>query len=284
MRELITEYAGLSLPAILAVYIVLVPVICIRAISASPDSASSERTIPPLSNGLVVVVLLGWGTLSLVGPPVLLHDRLGVWTPFVLLWLLADLARFDMEPGPIDERFGGKGEQAAPFFGQVILMYAPAAIPAFAIVGLLEYGLRAGVSAVVPMAELLPSSSPLEGALWLVAGLAGLPVLVLVVDSVGRRLSDSWLESRPDPIVWAATIPGVLRLLFACSFVLVPGVLFVTVGTYSPIVVAFFGIGPIVLATDLCRLERRCLKFTLFVPAAVLAALLEYELARVLGG
>ena len=234
--------------------------------------------------------VIGWAALFLVGVPVVLHDRLGVWSPFAVLWLFADFCRLDAEPGPVNERHQSKerDEDSEMFLGPVLMTVAPLTAPLYAIVALVEYALRRGVASVAGVGPGSLPSVPTVAARWLVALLAAIPILAVLADEYHRRTgNDDWLEATPaDGVLgrtWLATRPGRLRTIFVVSLAVVPAVLVAELGAYSPIVVALLGIGPVALAVDPHCVGRRTINYALFVPVTVPVAVLELELRLLLG-
>lgn len=123
----------------------------------------------------------------------------------------------------------------------------------------------------------------LVGNWTLVTVLGVVPLLVFLVVQWRRTLGyggwtvDGYDDERAVP-AWVPAVPLSISLLLVVAMALVPIALYATLGTLSPLLVPCVGAIPFATALDGRGLRRRCLNYSLVVPAAVVCAILEYDL------
>lgn len=247
------------------------------AVIASPISVSLsrkdiEKSTGGVSDQLAVWFGLGWFLFFLLVAPITLFDRFGLVSPFLIVALAINFVRMDFER-----------DEGEPFLAVVLALASPLLLLLYGLVSVLEYGVRRVLDMDAGSVIARPAALDwVVGNWWLVTILGILPVIVILVDNWRYTLGHGeWTvdgyDDREVPS-WVPALPLFLSLLLLVATVIVPVSLYATLGTYSPIVLLLYGIAPLLNALDGRGLRRRCLNYSLVVPAAVVCALIEYDL------
>lgn len=245
------------------------------AVLVSPIGSVFARNTETRSGGKMSAVGplwlgLGWFLCFLVVPVVALIERFGLVLPALLFLIVVNFVRFDFEH--------------EGFFGVTVVLIAPVLALCYGLLGALEYWLRRYLVAATQVSIAVPSPPDVLVGNWLlIAALGSSPLLVFLVDQwrqtvgSGEWTVDAYDDERDVP-AWMPALPLFVSLLLAAAMVIVPAILYLTLGTLSPLLLQLFGIVPFGNALDTRGLRRRCLNYSLVVPAAVVCALIEYDL------
>lgn len=263
----------------------------------------AESTIDALVAGVIVAAVLFLPTAVLASPVGRIFHRSDEQRPsdsgsVVLLWplLAVVLLVFVVPPVAFLERFGLVLPLAAvlPLVSRVWIHFVagspmgvllvPCSLPVYGLSAALEYALRWAIADVVTVSLTWPSPPSLFVGNWtLITVLGVVPLLVFLVDRWRRTLGhgewtvDGYDDERAVP-AWVPGVPLSISLLLVVTMAVVPVTLFATLETVSPLFLLCLGAIPFATALDSRGLRRRCLDYSLVVPAAVVCAILEYDL------
>lgn len=244
------------------------------AVLASPVGRVFHRSDEhrPSDGGSAVLLwpLLAVVLLALVVPPVAFLERFGLLLPLVAVLPLVSHVWIHFVAG-----------------SPMGIVLVSCSLPVYGLSAALEHALRWAIADAVAVSLAWPSPPPLLVGNWtLITVLGVVPLLVFLVDQWRRTLGygewtvDGYDDERAVP-AWVPVVPLSISLLLVVAMAVVPVALFATLEALTPLFLLCIGAIPFATALDGRGLRRHRLDYSLVVPAAVVCAIIEYDLRSV---